>query len=71
MTVNNLVAKLLAALRHSLTTRLLFTCIPSEMYATSTLDVLLAALVDDLEHLHVNGLRASWLLKWVLIYLYS
>ena len=45
--------------RHSFTTRLLYTCIPSQMYANDTLDTLLDAMVEDLEHLHLNGLEAA------------
>ena len=47
--------------RHSLTTRWLYTVIPSEMYAKNTLDVLLQALADDLEMLFNEGLQATCL----------
>jgi len=52
--------------RHTLTTRLLYTVIPSENYAPKgrTLDCLLSALVDDLSHLSRDGVEAmSWI--WV------
>ena len=46
-------------LRNSFTTRFLYTCIPSELYANKTLDVLLHGLVQDLQSLHLEGLEAS------------
>ena len=39
--------------------RLLFTCVPSEMYTTKTLDVLIQAMVTDLEDLYHNGIEAA------------
>ena len=45
--------------RHSFMSRLLFTCVPSEMYTTKTLDVLIQAMVTDLEDLYHNGIEAA------------
>ena len=43
--------------------RFLFTVIPSQMYAKKTLDVLLQALVTDLEDIYQNGVEVLWQLK--------
>lgn len=50
-----------ANLRHTYTTRLLFTVLPSENYASHsrTLDGLLQALVDDLICLQRDGVQAG------------
>ena len=46
--------------RSSLTTRLLFTVIPSELYWNDlTLDALLSALADDLHRLYENGVSVT------------
>lgn len=37
--------------------RFLFTVIPSQMYSTKTLDVLLQAMVTDLEDIHRHGVE--------------
>lgn len=41
--------------------RFLFTCVPSEMYAAKTLDVLLEAMVTDLEDVYRNGVAVACL----------
>ncbi|CAE7221399.1 unnamed protein product [Symbiodinium sp. KB8] len=48
---------------HSFMSRFLFTVIPSQMYAKKTLDVLLQALVTDLEDIYQNGVEVLWQLK--------
>ena len=46
--------------RHSFSTRLLFTVLPSELYVgDTTLDALHAALVEDLLRLHHEGYTAT------------
>ncbi|CAE7220137.1 unnamed protein product [Symbiodinium sp. CCMP2592] len=45
---------------HSFTTRLLFAVVPSEYYASRTLEVLHRALVDDWLKLYEEGLTVSW-----------
>ncbi|CAE7843311.1 unnamed protein product [Symbiodinium microadriaticum] len=46
---------------NSLTSRMLFTVIPSELYAGDlTLDVLLAALAKDLGELYENGASVAF-----------
>ncbi|CAE7241553.1 unnamed protein product [Symbiodinium sp. CCMP2592] len=44
---------------HSYCTRFLYTVVPSEMYATDTLDTLLYALSEDLENLYKEGLEVA------------
>ena len=44
-------------IRHSYCSRFLYTVVPSEMYAVSTLDTLLEGLADDLEKLCTEGLE--------------
>ena len=48
-------------LRYTFTTRLLFTAIPSENYAPNggTLQHVMGALVDDLNHLYEDGIEAK------------
>ena len=45
--------------RHSYCSRFLYTVVPSEMYASDTLDTLLYALVEDLERLYKEGLEVT------------
>eukprot|EP00439_Symbiodinium_sp_Y106_P079968 s223_g18.t1 len=46
--------------KHSFTTRLLFAVVPSEYYASRTLEVLHRALVEDWLKLYEEGLTVSW-----------
>ena len=52
--------QLLISLRHSFTSRLLYTVLPSELYVgDKTLDQLHATLVEDLQSLYYDGLKVS------------
>ncbi|CAE7529160.1 PRX [Symbiodinium sp. CCMP2456] len=47
--------------RHSFTSRLLYTVVPSELYASNTIDKLHEAMVRDMRTLYYDGIEAAWL----------
>ena len=51
-------------LRHSFTTRLVYTVVPSEYYAAGTIDCLHRALADDVMKLYEEGLEVTCMHSW-------